>query len=461
MTAPERGTGRAIAIVGGGFGGTALATSLLRRGVGDVAVHLVEPRPQPGWGVAYGGAEPWHILNVPADRMSPWDETPLDFLDWAKARGPTLGWPQAAAAGPQTYLPRRLFGHYVQARFEEARQAAAGNGPRLHLHRGSVSSIGRYDGGFILTLAEGGAISAGQVVLATGFRPPGWPFAVVGNSPRLVRNPWAPDALAAIGRNDSVLLVGTGLSMVDMIYSLSARGHRGKVTAVSRHGLLPRVHGAAEERPPLIAETDAAKGVVHSLRLFRRAVAEGAADWRSAMDALRPHIDGLWRTLSPVEQDRCRRHLKPFWEVHRHRMPAESADLLLQRQARGLLEVKPLRVRKVEVSETGVQVNGGFFFDHLVNCTPPAAPLGAEADPLAKALLAAGLVRPHRTGAGFDVEPDGAIRDAEGQPVAGLFTLGPPRCGYAQETTAVPHIKPQLSELTRLLLGKAGHCSRL
>ncbi len=448
--------GMKIVIIGGGFSGTALATALLRHGPGDLTIHLIEPRSQPGWGIAYGGAEPWHILNVPAERMSPWDDAPDDFWQWAKAHGPGLGWPQVASAGRQSYLPRRLFGHYVQTRFEEARQSSAiTSGPVVHVHQDVATGLTRDGGLFSVALAGGTVLQADQVVLATGFQPPGWPFEVESASFRLIRDPWGTGALDGIGRNDSVLLVGVGLTMIDMVYSLAERGHRGKVTAVSRHGLLPRIHGVVEATPFLLDDGDPAQGIVYCLRKLRRAIALGQADWRGAMDGLRPRIDQLWAALSPVEQDRYRRHLRPFWEVHRHRMPTESADLLLRQQVLGRLEIKSLRIQKVRASEHDVQVNGTHSFAHLINCTPPAAPLGKEASPLAQSLLATGAVRPDRTGAGFDIEPDGALRDAQGLPVPGFFTLGPPRRGHAQETTAVPHIKNQIAELVDRLLNRA------
>ncbi|MBC7953791.1 MAG: FAD/NAD(P)-binding protein [Rhodospirillaceae bacterium] len=446
-----------IAIIGGGFSGTALATALLRAGRGKFSIHLVEPRLELGLGIAYGGAEPWHILNVPADRMSPWPDEPLDFLDWARAHGPGLGWPQAASARAETYLPRRLFGHYIQARFEESRaQALASGGPAFIRYHDRVVGLKREADGFRLILGNG-ELAAHSVVLATGFATPGLPFPVEGRGPRLIVDPWAPGVLDRIQRDERVLIVGTGLSMVDMIYSLNARGHRGQITAISRHGLLSRVHGASEDIAPLLDEADAARGVVHALHRFRFAIRTGQADWRSAVDGLRPVIDRLWRALPPAEQDRFRRHLKAYWEVHRHRMPAESADLLLERHAKGQLRIEAERVEYVSVASDFVVLNRARRFGHLINCTPPAAPLGKAAGPLERGLLAAGLARPDRTGSGYDLAGDGTLLDASGQPVSGLVTLGPPRRGQAQETTAVPHIKPQLAALTQLLLSRAEH----
>lgn len=460
MTQPSH----AIAILGGGFSGAALAATLLDAGGPGLTIHVVEPRPRLGWGIAYGDADSVHILNVPADRMSPWADRSDDFLNWARRHGPRLGWPQAAAANAATYLPRRLFGHYIQTRLEEAtHRARERGGPLLVRHVGRAVAVAPEAAGFTVSLDAAPSLRAHEVVLATGFPAPSVPFAIEGESHRFLADPWAPGALDLIGRDDSVLVIGTGLSMVDVVFSLNAAGHRGEVVAVSRHGLMPRVHGHSEDIPPLLDEADARQGVLHSLRKFRRALAEGRADWRSAMDGLRPVIDLLWRALPPAEQDRFLRHLKPYWEVHRHRMPAQSADLLLGRAARSLLAVEAGKIASLVLSRDGVEaavrvrgtpVTRRHRFHWVINCTPPAAPVRA-ADSLPTALAAAGLVRPDRTGMGLDVDPDGTVLGGDGHPVSGLFALGPLRRGHAIETTAVPHIRPQLEALTARLLGRA------
>lgn len=461
MTQPSH----SIAIIGGGFSGAALALQLLETGAPGLTIHVAETRPKLGWGIAYGDADPVHILNVPADRMSPWADRPTDFLDWARRHGPRLGWPEAAAANGATYLPRRLFGHYIQTRLDEALlRARNAGGPVLIRHDERVTHVAPEGDGFRLGLASGSTINAHQVVLATGFSAPAVPFPVEGEGHRFIADPWAPGALDLIGRDDSVLVIGTGLSMVDVVYSLSHAGHRGPVLAASRHGLLPRIHGHAEDQPPLLDEDDARRGVVRALRKLRRAVAIGRADWRTAMDGLRPIIDRLWRALPEAEQDRFLRHLKPFWEVHRHRMPAQSADLLLERGARGGFTVQAARVERLTVQSDGIEAilrprgEPAFSrrFHWVVNCTPPAGPF-ADATSLPSRLNVAGLARPDRTGMGLDVWPDGTLVAADGAAVPGLYAIGPLRRGHAIETTAVPHIRPQLEALTALLLGHAEH----
>lgn len=459
MTTPSH----AIAIVGGGFSGTALAIHLLDAGGPGLAVHVVEPRARLGCGIAYGDAAPEHILNVPAERMSLWTDRPDDFLAWARLHGPRLGWPQAAAAMAASYLPRRLYGHYLQTRLDEVvHRARQRGGPVLVRHAAPATDLRAAEGAFHLELGAGPVVPAHDVVLATGHAAPAQPFPIEGESHRFIADPWRPGALAAISRHDSVLVTGTGLSMVDVLFSLDAAGHRGEVVAVSRHGLLPRVHGQTETVAPVLAADDMRRGIVHALRQFRRAVATGWADWRSAVDGLRPVTDALWRALPPAEQDRFLRHLKPYWDVHRHRMPSQSADLLLRRPG---LTVEAARVARLVRDPDGVeavlQPRGTTAirrrrFHWVVNCTPPGASTRV-AGTLVSHLRASGLLRPDRTGMGVDIAPDGTVLDGTGQPVAGLFALGPLRRGHAAEATSVPHIRPQVQALTALLLGRAGH----
>ncbi len=450
-----------IGIVGGGFSGAALAAHLLRDCASPLAIHLVEPRLELGWGLTYGNADAGHILNVTAGRMSLWQERSDDFLDWARANGRHLGWPQAQAATADTYLPRRLFGHYVQARLAEQRGTSCG---LLEHHRSTVCRVRRQEDGFVLDLADGGHLFVGAVVLATGFAAPAVPFPVDDGISRFLADPWTAGALAQIGDDDAVLIVGTGLTMLDMVTSLARRGHRGGITALSRHGLLPRLHGGFSASAPLLSEADCAKGLSHALHRLRATIADGETDWRSAMESLRPVTDRLWQALTPIQQAQFSRHLHPWWEVHRHRMPADSADLLLGLVAGRRLRIEAGRIRQVagrgdclavSVASPGDRNSQIREVDWVLNCTPPAPHWRPPFNPLYDELRSEGLARPDRTGLWFDLEADGSLIGADGKAVRGLFALGPLRLGGAKETTAVPHIRPQVLELSSRLVGMA------
>lgn len=447
-----------VAIVGGGFSGAALAAYLLRFGPADLQIHVIEPRARLGQGIAYGDAASFHILNVPADKMSLWPDQPLSFLHWVKQNGEQLGWPQSATAREQSYLPRQLFGHYVEAQLGDlVRQGRS----TLRHHHARVLRLEPKAQGYDCVLDDGAVVRADRVILATGFRPPAIPFRVTGTGPRFIADPWAANALASIGKHDRVVLAGTGLTMVDMVFALDHAKHQGQVIALSRHGYLPRIHDYSEAHPPILHPKDLAKGIVFALSKFRRVLAQGQVDWRLAVDALRPLIDSLWQALPPQDQQRFLRHLRPLWEVHRHRMPAQSAELLLKRISQGRLEVKAAKIRGLTIGHGNVALavveRGSPEIQTLnahwvVNCTPPAPPLAPGADDFVRLLVQENLVREHRTGLGFDVDSGGRSLNAQGQVVPNLFVLGPSRRGHSIEATAVPHIRLQLDALMHTLL---------
>jgi len=108
---------RHVAIVGGGFSGVALATELLRTGDGQ-RVTLLESGPRLGRGVAYDTADPAHLLNTRAERMSLFGTDPAHFVRWDQARG--------RATEPKDFVARSVYGDYL----EDTVHALASNADR-------------------------------------------------------------------------------------------------------------------------------------------------------------------------------------------------------------------------------------------------------------------------------------------------------------------------------------------
>src|SRR5262249_35826518 len=136
-------------------------------------------------------------------------------------------------------------------------------------------------------------------------------------------------ALDGIGPRDTVGLIGTGLTMVDVVLDLRSRGHQGAITALSRRGLMPVPHRNVEAYTPFVPADCPPKRISELLAVVRREVrsaAERGIDWRSVIDALRTQIDTLWRNLPFQERKRFLRHARPYWEVHRHRVAPVVAD---------------------------------------------------------------------------------------------------------------------------------------
>lgn len=403
--------GRVVAVVGGGCSGVLVTRELLRGGDDDVV--LIEPG-EPGGGVAYGAARPWHLLNSRAGAMSADPDDPGHFVRWA---GTT----------PAAFRPRAEYGRYLRSVLEEADRAHPG---RLRVRRARVAALGP-DG--TVALDDGCSLHADHVVLATGGPAPArQPI----DHPRYVTDPWRPGVLDALPADRLVLLIGTGLTAVDVALTLTADGRRtAPVVAVSRRGLLPLTH-TADAVPPAVPSLDDCATLRDVVRAVRAAAGE-AGDWRPVVDGLRPMLDQLWTALTPGEQDAFLRHLARPWECHRHRMAPEVAARVVELRAAGLLEIR----------SGGVAAWPGLAdFAAVVDCAGPGRLPGAGG-PLVGGLLAAGLARVGPHGLGLDIDEAGRLVGADGRAHDRLWVIGPLRRGARWETTAVPEIRAQARRL--------------
>ena len=351
--------GTAIAIVGAGFSGTLLSLHLLRRCPPTTRIILIERNRQFGRGQAYSAPNPSHLLNVPAGRMSAFHDQPTDFLDWLQAQPAETLKDVVPAAG--TFVPRELFGEYVRSLLnEEIRRAEPRD--RLELMRGEVLGIDRSRHPLVLTLDRDRTVEADLAVLAVGnFPPEPMPIADPSfyDTPFYRPDPWAPDALTGLKSDVPVLLVGTGLTMVDAVASLLDQGHAGPIHALSRRGLLPRRHAAAPAVPagePLPFPT----GVTALTRFLRdesrRALAAGGS-WHAVVDELRPFTADVWQAMPIEDKRRFLRHARPWWDVHRHRMAGPVADRIEAAIASGQLRIQAGRIRAYAIEGDRVRVD--------------------------------------------------------------------------------------------------------
>lgn len=424
-----------IVIVGGGFSGAMLAARLAGRGQPSVVIGRDA---RFGRGVAYSTPFEGHLLNVRSNRMSAVEGRPDDFVDWLKAHRPDL-------AAPEDFAPRAVYGRYVADRFEQALKTG-----RVEAVTGEVAAI-EGDG---VRLADGRRLEGRAVVLATGNPAPR--TAEGGSSERVLADPWAPGALARIDPDDRVLIVGTGLTMVDMLQSLEAGGWRGRATALSRRGLLPRAHGEHPDAPANLPPR-ALSGPVSQRLKAARAAARGSG-WMPVMEAYRPITADLWSAASVAERARLVRHLRPWWDVHRHRIAARIGRFLDRLVHEGRLTIVAGRLGPVEAGAAGVRVayrprGGGpearLEAGWLIDCTGPGH--DAARDPLTGPLIAAGRARLDPLRLGLDLDAYGRVLDARGRPDDRLYVLGPPARAAFWETIAVPDIRKRIETLAERL----------
>lgn len=451
----------AVAIVGAGFSGTMVAVNLLREARGPLRVILIERADAAGLGVAYREQPDCHLLNVRAEGMSAFPDQPAHFLKWlAEHRG------DEALVNPAAFLPRRLYGVYLRAILAEA-AATSRRDVRLELVHDEVLGLAADDGELRLRLGRGKPIGAQCVVLAMGNPGPADPPAADPSfyaSPLYQSHAWSTHGLISVRHDDAVLLVGSGLTTLDWLAALHERGHRGPITVVSRRGLLPRAH-ALVARHSLSFDPFALQPTVRVLmrriRAEIEALTDEGGDWRSVMDALRPHGQRLWQRLPRAEQLRFLRHARTYWDIHRHRAAPRIVETVNKLIARGQLEV--LAARPVQYQDHGDSVtvqlrarSGGALVSRsvqrVVNCTGPDSNYRRLNHPLLQSLREQGLATVDDIGLGLETDADGGLVDREGRASPRLFTLGPTRKGELWETTAVPEIRGQAQELARRLL---------
>jgi uncharacterized NAD(P)/FAD-binding protein YdhS/glyoxylase-like metal-dependent hydrolase (beta-lactamase superfamily II) len=447
-----------IAIVGGGFSGSLVATHLLKTASQPLTIKLIERSHQIGKGIAYSTDTNCHLLNVSAGNMSAFAHDPGHLLRWLQYNRDELTALLPEEVNASTFIPRKVYGLYIQSILAEAEATAPGD-VRLERFTDEVVGIQPEGKGAMMALRSGRCFTADRIVLALGNSPSVIPTIYNANS-----NAWSADALADLDADAPVLLVGTGLTMVDMVLSLHYRQHRGKIYAVSRRGLSPLKHQATQPYPSFLTPENPPKTVRGWLRRLRAEVEIATAqgyDWRAVIDSLRPMTQKIWQKLPTGEQQRFLRHLKPYWDVHRHRIAPRVADVVTKMLDSAQLTITAGRIGEYQALPDGVavticqrktQANHILHVHRVVNCTGIAADYRRSPHPLITNLRSQGLIRPNAIGLGLDTDPYGALYTADGKVSTLLYTLGTPRQGDLWETIAIPELRGQAQELAAVLL---------
>ncbi|MES2754533.1 MAG: FAD/NAD(P)-binding protein [Pseudomonadota bacterium] len=436
---------RHVAIVGAGFSGTTLAIALLRAGL---RVSLVERAAEAGLGVAYSTRQYSHLLNVRSGNMGAFADDPAHFAGWLAARGG----PEAA----QGFAPRATYGEYVRELLAAERAAA---GERLRIIHDEAVDLTR-DNGVTLTFTRGETLAADAAVLAIGNLPPATPPGLGGiaGSPGYWPNPWQAGLTDGLTSDDAVLLIGTGLTTIDTILSLEDAGFAGRIVALSRRGLTPQRHEPAGSHP---ARDGPPAGQLSAMTRDVRRHADQSG-WRGAVDALRPYTQGIWAQASLPERSRFLRHLRPWWDVHRHRIAPEIGARIDRLSAAGRLTILSGKLTGASAGLGGIAVGwrrrGGTDIEHgtfrrVVNCTGPAQDVGRTTDPLLAALVERGAIRPDGLRIGIDVDAADRAIAADGSRDDQLFAIGPMTRGTFWEIVAVPDIRGQVRRLAKHLAG--------
>ena len=456
-TPPER-----IAIVGGGFSGVMTAVNLARLSKRPLRVTVINHRRPAGRGVAYGMRRPEHLLNVAARNMSAFRDEPDHFLQWLRTRSEFDAEPEVALR--ERFIPRMVYGDYLRSIMQHHLQSAGGmTAVTTEFVEGEATDIERVGDAAVVHLADANVVEADRVVLATGNEAPA---ALPGTEtlaehPAWVGDPWQPWEQRRPDQGGSIVVLGTGLTTVDVIISLRALGWMGSIHAVSRHGWIPHAHFRGIEYPefPPAGVDLAGLGLGRLVALVQEHCGflhERNANPAIIVDKLRPHTQRIWSRFTREERlDFARKHAAR-WNIFRHRIAPEIHAQVTGSQLTGQLQVHAAGIERLEASGGQILVrmsNGqSLTGDLVINATGPAARLTASRSGLLQNLLRRGLVAPDDTDMGVRVDPDHTVVTADGARSLLLFALGPLLRGTLWETVAVPELRAQARRVAETLL---------
>jgi len=439
MSAPTQ----RVAIVGGGAAGALAAVHLLRepRERGGLEIELIDRTGTFGAGVAYGTEDPLHLLNVPAGKMGAFPDDVEHFHKWLQSSGHNFK--------PADFVPRRIYGEYLKKLFWEAYENRPAN-VTVNLFSEEAIDVLFKGNEAEVWLNYGTSLRSDKVVLAFGnFLPPAprTEDQQFLSAPKYFGNPWNNRIGEMIKDTDDILMIGTGLTMVDAALGFYHTYHKGKMFAASRHGLLPTTHKLGFTYPSFQSEIDAQGNISEMLKTIRAHIKTAESDhgdWRGVIDSLRPFTQKTWMKLSVREKQRFLRHLKHFWNTARHRIAPECAEVLYRMQWTDQLHIKKGRVKSIKLNGNNkFHIDLGkesIAVDAVINCTGSECDFSRLEVPLVKSLLSKGIITTDPLSLGLEA-------DAYGKITENLYTIGTALKGIMWESTAMPELRAQAKEL--------------
>lgn len=433
-----------VAIIGAGFSGISAAYNLSRLTDKPLKITLCDVDIKNS-GLAYSTSNPSHLLNVIANKMSALEDDENHFVSWLINNPWTLKYAENIKDIPNQYMPRFVYRHYLQSLIDNIKTNSSSK-VNIKLLNKEVIKIYTANNQKKIILKDNSSFYANIIILACGnFKSVDKYF--FHSQYEYISNPWDFASLKKIPRNNAVLIIGTGLSMIDTVLSLQDQQHNGQIYAISRRGLVPQTHTnysdianfSFEELPTkLSALVQYLRKIIHNLKPDK--------DWRSVLDALRPHSQNIWKNLSNREKKRFLKYLMPYWETHRHRIPPQ-----ISKRINSLRNEKKLKItagKIVQIGPNQIKIHTSceaepFEPNYIINCTGPGTSFINSKNPLLQFLANEGIIKPDSLGLGIAVSNNGAVIDQKDTISNWLFTLGPLCRGTFWECTSVPDIRKQ------------------
>jgi uncharacterized NAD(P)/FAD-binding protein YdhS len=448
--------GSKVIIIGGGLSGSLLAMQLARSPGGSEVV-LIEKNPEfLGRGVAYQYDFTHQPLNVVAGGMSLFPDKPLDFVRWLEANHFRYNH-LIDQVSPEAFIPRKIFGDYVLENLEKIQQEVS---ERLQIRIDEAISIMDFGKRKTVVFASGNALHADHVILALGNFPPADLFAThnpVQNDPRYFASPWSDRVYSDIKGDEDILLVGSGLTAVDIVLGLIVRKFRGKVTMLSRRGVFPLPHDLTHQAISItVPENYSPRKMLLWVRYLMRK--NPAVPWSVIIDGLRPYTQKIWLQWIVSDKQYFLKKIRPYWEIARHRIPSASSERLNNMMEKGQLVLIKGTIEEASVSSNGIEIlyrsESGLnsqVFQKVINCTGPESNYRKVRFPIIVDLIARGKVKIDELGLGIKCTPEGSIINDQGEVEQGIWCIGPMRKAVLWETTALRELREQSSALAAMM----------
>ena len=452
-----------IAIIGGGFCGTMVAVHLLRQSA-PVRIVLINSRYPLSKGIAYSSYSNKHLLNVPAKNMGAFPENPGHFIEWLKNHE-NYGVLDAQEL-PDMYLPRNIYGQYLKDIFENAIRRKTQNVSIEFVHDVAID-LSKLNDAYQVHFSVSPPIIVNKVVLAMGNhipRDPEFGNTQFVSSKRYFPNPWLKEAVNHPEKESNILIVGNGLTMVDVVLGLRENGFTGKIYSLSPHGFKILPHRKFEPYKKMTDELQKPFKLNDLVGLFRKHVAILRAENKSAeaiVDSFRPLTQKVWKELSSGEKRRFLYHLRHMWGVARHRLPMQIHKEIQQLILDDKLEIIAGKIEYAFDKENYAEINIRRRYkneilqlnvDRVINCTGPESNINKMSDSLIKNLLATGMIQADEFFLGINATEDGQILGKSNLPEKNILTLGTWMKGVLWESTAIPELRNQAKSVANQLI---------
>jgi len=446
-----------IGIVGAGFTGTsfiALVHYLAKR---PIEIFLFEKTGAFGPGIAYSTISPFHLLNVRASDMSILEPESEHFVDWLKQDEIAKNYLDANEEIGNQFVPRFLYGNYLKEILEKIRFE---NRIKIHFIPTEVNGI-ISNAKHLKLVTTDKEITVDKVILAIGNSLPATPSFPLSPKENYIANPWHSDIFKEINPHDSVMLLGSGLSMIDSVLTLYHQQHKGKIFSLSRHGLLPLPHNNNNKNNSYCLTKKLPTNLLKLTKFLRaesKILMAKEDDWRSLINAFRPFIPQVWSQLTLVDKNKFLRHGLAYWNIHRHRVPVSVMDILIQLRRSQQLEILKGRLLEFNdeiafIRQRGSNAVTPLQVKWLINCTGPSLNMNNASDLLIQSLVKQELtIWDQPQNLSFKVSPLGALVNAKGIASSSLYAVGPSCKGAMWESTAVPEIRKQNFNLVMQIL---------